>query len=211
MALKLGKLFDRNYNMQVPFLDGHYNIGAFFNKRSTNLLFSVEPDFEDMPSKYGVKINMFKNLRSSKFVETFLNLHNFKKTTLDIMNQFENVKDEYSHDISFILNETLKLSKVDIDGRELYDTLNLYGFTMTSYNNEFIFIIAERQNILKKLGKKMVRTTAVQIATGNALNLLDEYNIESKESGFQGRQQMPIIPSDEKKVISLDDDEALRR
>lgn len=205
MSLTLGKLFDRNYNMQVPFLDGHYNIGTFFNKRSTNLLFSVEPDFSDMPTKYGVKINMFKNLKSSKFAETFLNLHNFKKTTLDIMNQFENVKDEYSYDISFILNETLKLSKVEVDGRELFDTLNLYGFTMTAYNNEFIFIIAERQNILKKLGKKMVRTTAVQISTSNALTLLNEFNIESRESGFEGRHQSPIIPSDEKKIISLDD------
>ncbi len=66
MSLTLGKLFDRNYTMQIPFLDGHYNIGTFFNKRSTNLLFSVEPDFDDMPTKSGVKINMFKNLESSK-------------------------------------------------------------------------------------------------------------------------------------------------
>lgn len=205
MALTLGKLFDRNYTMQISFLDGHYNIGTFFNKRSTNLLFSVDADFDDMPTKYGVKINMFKNLKSSKFAETFLNLHNFKKSTLDITNQFENIKDEYTHDISFILNETLKLSKIDIDGRVLYDVLNLYGFTMNVYNNEFIYIIAERQNILKKLGKKMVRTTAVQISTSNALNLLNEFNIESRESGFEGRKQRPIIPSDEKKIITLDD------
>lgn len=206
MSLTLGKLFDRNYNMQVQFLDGYYNIGTFFNKRSTNLLFSVEPDFVDMPTKYGVKINMFKNLKSSKFAETFLNLHNFKKTTLDIMNQFENIKDEYSYDVSFILNETLKLSKIEIDGRDLYDILNLYGFTMTAYNNEFIFIIAERQNILKKLGKKMVRTTAVQISTSNALTLLNEFNIESRESGFESRKQYPVIPSNEKKIITLDDE-----
>jgi len=205
MSLTLGKLFDRNYNMQVPFLDGHYNIGTFFNKRSTNLLFSVEPDFNDMPSSYGVKINMFKNLKSSKFAETFLNLHNFKKTTLDIMNQFENIKDEYSYEISFILNETLKLSKIEVDGRDLFDTLNLYGFTMNGYNNEFIFIIAERQNILKKLGKKMVRTTAVQISTSNALNLLNEFNVESLKSGYEGQGNRTIIPSDEKPIITLDD------
>lgn len=205
MSLSLGKLFDRNYTMRVPFLDGHYNIGTFFNKRSTNLLFSVEPDFSESNANHGIKINMFKNLKSSKFTETFLNLHNFRKNTLDIMNQFENIKDDYSYEISFILNETLKLSKVDIDGKNLYDVLNLYGFTMTSYSNEFIFIIAERQNILKKLGKKMVRTTGIQISTGAALNLLDEFHQESKTCGQEGTQAKIIIPSDEKKIISLDD------
>lgn len=202
--LTLGKLFDRNYNMQIPFLGGHYNIGTFFNKRSTNLLFSVEPDFDDMPLKYGIKINMFKNLKSSKFAETFLNLHNFRKNTLDIVNQFESIKDEYSFDINFILNETLKLSKVEIDGRELYDTLNLYGFTITSYSDEFIFIIAERQNILKKLGKKLVRTTGCQISTSGALTILNEFYNESKNYGREGLQQRPNIPSEKKEILTLD-------
>lgn len=205
MSLTLGKLFDRNYNMRIPFLDGHYNIGTFFNKRSTSLLFSVDPDFEDSNIKHGIKINMFKNLTSSKFVETFLNLHNFRKNTLDIMNQFENIKDDYSYEISFILNEMIKLSKVDIDGKYLYDVLNLYGFTMTSYSNEFIFIIAERQNILKKLGKKLVRTTGIQISTSSALGMLNEYTEESRISGKEGLKTRLIIPSDEKKIITLDD------
>jgi hypothetical protein len=205
MSLTLGKLFDRNYTMRIPFLDGHYNIGTFFNKRSTSLLFSVEPDFISSNTQHGVKINMFKNLKSSKFTETFLNLHNFRKNTLDIMNQFENIKDDYAYEISFILNETLKLSKVEVNGKFLYDVLNLYGFTMTSYNNEFIFIIAERQNILKKLGKKMVRTTGIQISTSNALGLLEEFNQEAKTCGKEGTQPKIIIPSDEKKIITLDD------
>ncbi len=205
MSLTLGKLFDRNYTMRIPFLDGYYNIGTFFNKRSTNLLFSVEPEFDNTPTKHGIKINMFKNLKSSKFTETFLNLHNFRKNTLDIMNQFENIKDDYSYEIGFILNETLKLSKVEINGKYLYDVLNLYGFTMTSYNGEFIFIIAERQNILKKLGKKMVRTTGIQISTSNALGLLNEFHQESKDCGKEGLHPKIIIPSDEKEIITLDD------
>ena len=96
MALTLGKSFDRNYNIRIPFLDGYYNIGIFFNKRSTFLLFKVDPDFSIATNqKHGVKINMFKNLESSKFCETFINLHNYKKSTLDIINQFDNIKSEY--------------------------------------------------------------------------------------------------------------------
>ncbi len=101
-------------------------------------------------------------------------------------------------------SESLKLSIVTVDNKTLYDTLNLYGFTMNAYNNEFVFIIAERQNILKKLGKKLVRTTAVQIATSSALSLLNEFNLESKNSGFEGTKKPVIIPSNEKKIITLD-------
>ncbi|KKL73566.1 hypothetical protein LCGC14_2073550 [marine sediment metagenome] len=44
MSLSLGKSFDRNYNIRVPFLSGNYNIGTYLNKKSSFLLFSVEPD-----------------------------------------------------------------------------------------------------------------------------------------------------------------------
>ncbi len=203
MSLSLGKTFDRSYSMRLPFLDGHYNVGTFFNKRSSFLLFRVDPDFPTGISTHGIKINMFKNLESSKFCETFLNLHNYRKSTLDIINQFENVKPDYYHDINFILNETLKLSKVEVGDRNLFDTLTLYGFTLTMYNNEFVFIVAERQNIVKKLGKKVVRTTGIQISTSRALGVLSEFHDESILTGKEGMKPRPIIPSDEKDIINL--------
>ena len=182
MSLTLGKSFNRNYRLRVPFLDGHYDIGIFFNKKSTLLLFSIEPIFHSSEFKHNIKVNMFKNLESSKFCETFLNLHNYKKSTLDISNQFENIKPEYYSDLSFVFNESLILSKVEVGERIFYDQLNIYGFTMVSHNDEFLFLLTERHNILKKLGKKMVRTSGLQIATTPALDMLDEYNIESKQT-----------------------------
>jgi len=189
MALTLGKSFNRNYNMRLSFLDGYYNIGVYFNKRSTFLLFKIEPDFSKVTNqKHGVKINMFKNLESSKFCETFINLHNYKKNTLDIINQFENIKPEYYHEISFLFNETLTLSKTEIDDKTLFDTLTIYGFTLNSFMNEFIFILAERQNIDNKLNKKMVRTSGMQISTSSAIELLNEFHEDSKTSGKEGAE-----------------------
>jgi len=189
MALTLGKSFNRNYNMRLSFLDGYYNIGVYFNKRSTFLLFKIEPDFSKVTNqKHGVKINMFKNLESSKFCETFINLHNYKKNTLDIINQFENIKPEYYHEISFLFNETLTLSKTEIDDKTLFDTLTIYGFTLNSFMNEFIFILAERQNIDNKLNKKMVRTSGMQILTSSAIELLNEFHEDSKTSGKEGAE-----------------------
>jgi hypothetical protein len=181
MALTLGKSFSRNYRIRVPFLDGYYDIGVFFDKRSTLLLFSIDPVFHDSEFKRNIKVNMFKNLESSKFCETFLTLHNYRKSTLDISNQFETIKPEYYSDLSFVLNESLTLSKVEVDGRTFFDQLNIYGFTMNSHINEFLFLLTERHNIVKRLGKKMVRTSGLQIATTPALDMLDDYNKEAKQ------------------------------
>ena len=193
MALTLGRSFDRNYEMQLPFLDGYYNVGIFFNKRSTFLLFKIDPDFSKVTNKnHGVKINMFKNLESSKFCETFINLHNYKKNTLDIINQFNNVKPEYYNEISFLFNESLTLSKTEIGDKTLYDTLTIYGFTLNSFMSEFVFILAERQNIDNKLNKKMVRTSGIQISTSSAIDLLNEFH-EDSNKGKQGTEiQVPL-------------------
>jgi len=185
MSLTLGKSFNRNYNLRVRLVDGFYNLGIFFDKKSTFLLFRVDPDFSESSTyKHNIKINMFKNLESSKFCETFINLHNFRKNTLDISNQFESIKDEYTHDISFIFNESITLSKIELDeNRTVYDSLNLYGFTMNSYIEEFLFLIAERHSVLKRLQKKVVRTSGLQIATKSSIEMLEDYNLESRTAG----------------------------
>jgi len=198
MSLTLGKSFSRNYRLRVPFLDGHYDIGVFFDKKSTLLLFSIEPIFHDSSFTRNIKVNMFKNLESSKFCETFLSLHNYRKATLDISNQFENIKPEYYSDLSFVFNESLTLSKVEVGERTFFDQLNIYGFTMNSHINEFLFLLTERHNIVKRLGKKIVRTSGLQIATTPALSMLDDYNKE----GHQIRAGMePRMPTDE--IIKL--------
>ena len=202
MGLTLGKSFNRSLNMRIPFLNGFYNLGIFFNKKSTFLLFSVNPDFnKDVEYKHNVKINMFKNLESSKFCETFIDLHNYRKNNLDISNQFKNIKADYYQDISFLLNETLTLSKVEVNGKDLFDVLNIYGFVMNSYVGEYVFIITERHNIVKKLNRKIVRTSGIQLATSAALNMLDDFHKESLVSGKVGLE--PKFETDE--IINLAD------
>jgi len=207
MALKLGKSFDRNYNLRIPFLDGFYDIGIFFNKKSTFLLFSVDSSKDKYAASQGIKINMFKNLESSKFCEAFLELHNFRKNTLDILNQFKCVKPEYYHEVSFIMNETLNLSKFEVDeDKTLFDCLNIYGFTLNSYQNEFIFLITERQNIVKKLNRKIVRTSGIQIGTSQAINMLNDYHEESRTAGKAGMEHVVPLDSSVRKIIKLDEE-----
>jgi len=185
VSLQLGKSFNRQYTIRLPFLDGFYDIGLFYNNKSSFLLFSVNSDFSQSKSKelkHSNKVNMFKNIESSKFCETFLNLHSYRSQSLDIINQFKEIKPDYTSDVNFLFNETLTMSKIIVENSSFYDTLNLYCFTLSSYMNEFIFLIAERQNIITKLQKKVVRSSAIQIATSSAIDLIEEFNVESRES-----------------------------
>jgi len=187
MGLSLGKTLDRVYSLRTSFLDGYYDIGVFFNKKSTFLLFKVDGDFpRSKVIEKPTKITMFKNLESSRFAETFLNLHNYRNNNLDILNQFQEIKPDYHHDVNVIFNETITVAKINIGGeKSLFDTLTLYGLTLTTYSNEFLFLIAERQNIVKKLHKKIVRTTAVQIASTPGIAMLDDfYNEKIKHETF---------------------------
>jgi hypothetical protein len=196
----MGKTFDRSYNIRLPFLNGFYDIGIFFNKKSTFLLFSVDSNIKS-DETHGIKVNMFKNLESSKFCETFLQLHNYRKNTLDILNQYKSIKPEYYQEVSFIMNETITLSKIEVEeGRFLFDLLNIYGFTLNSYTNEFIFILTERQNIVKKLGRKIVRTSGIQISTSSALHILNHFHLDSKAGKAGMEEKAPT-----EKIIKLED------
>ena len=185
MSLKLGRSFNRNYTIRLPFLDGFYDVGLYYNNKSSFLLFSVDSDFSQSKSKdvkYGIKVNMFKNIESSIFCETFLNLHSYRSQSLDIINQFKEIKPDYTLDVNFLFNETLTMSKIVVENSTFFDNLNLYCFTLSSYTDEFIFLIAERQNIVTKLQKKIVRSSAIQISTSSAIDLIEEFSKESKES-----------------------------
>ena len=142
---------------------------------------------------------MFKNLEASAFCETFLKLHNYRKNTLDIINQFDSVRSEYDSYITMCMNEGVVLPQVQVNDKEFFDNLTVYGFTITSHFNEFIFVVAERQNIIKRLDKKIVRSTGIQIGTTSSLQILQEFH----EDSLKGRESKRII--DTEKTIKLDD------
>lgn len=200
MSLTLGKSFNRSYSVRLPFLDGFFNIGIYFNNKSPFLLFNIDPDFPVTKDIKNYKINMFKNVESSAFSETFLNLHNYKSNSLDIINQFKEIKSDFVNDVAFILNENIILSKVVIQDKELYDQIIIYGLTLTSYSNEFIFLLTERQNIVTKLKKKLVRTSALQIATSNSLAIIDEYRHCFKQS-----KEIYTVIDKSDKLIKIED------
>ena len=194
MSLTLGKSFDRSYNIRIPFLDSFFDLGIFFSKKSSFLLF----DLSRSTSRSSVRVNMFKNLEASMFCETFLKLHNYRKNTLDIINQFDSIKPEYISYVTLSINEGITLQKVQVGDKEFFDTLTIYGFNITTHLDEFIFVVAERQNIIKRLDKKVVRSTGIQLASAAGLQILQEW-CEDSVKGKEGTK----VNLDNQQVIDL--------
>lgn len=185
MSLTLGKQFDRNYNLRIPFLNSFCNVYVFFSKKSPLVLYNVDQDSKTEFNK-SFSIRMFKNLTGSVFCETFLDLHDYRKSNLDIVNQFNNVKSEFSSDIIFVCNESINLAKINTEDRTLFDTITIYGFTLASYVNEYVFIVSERQHINQNLNKKIVRTTGIELGTSESIEFIKDINNRTKESGVLG-------------------------
>jgi hypothetical protein len=199
--LRLGKDLDRCYSMRIPFLDGYYKIDIFFNKNNSFLLFGAEQELQNKHAL--VTLKTYKNIKSSKFIETFLELHNFHSDSLDIVDQYKNINELYINDIQNTINENIVLFKHSDKNNDkiFYDCLVLYGFTFITYPKDFIFLIAERQSISKKLQKKFVRSTAIQIATKKTLELLDQFNEDYFKKEDLGSK---ILVTDPSKIITLE-------
>ena len=174
MSLELGKSFNRQYVIRIPLQNNYYDVGIFLNNKSVFSLFDVKSNTKTNTSNF--TISMFKNIQGSKFCETFLELHSYRKNFLDILNQFERIKDSSVQDVSFLFNENIRLSIVNIGDRELSDVLSINAFTINSLSDEFIFLLVERQHISKQLQKKIVRTTGCQIASPYALDVLNQHH-----------------------------------
>jgi hypothetical protein len=174
MSLVLGKQFDRSYSLRFLYMNVFHNIHVFFNKKSPLVLYNIDKIDKSKFDK-SINIKMFKNINGSNFCETFLDLHNYKKTNLDIVNQFHNIKTEFSPDIIFICNESLNLAKIDIgNNKVLYDTLTIYGFSISGYVDEYLFLLTERQHINQYLEKKIVRTVGLEIGSVDSINYIKD-------------------------------------
>lgn len=175
MSLTLGKIFDRSYNFRVNINDSEKNIGIFFTKHNSFVLFDIPKD--DNAAQTGCIIRTFKNLKESTFASNFLDLHDFNGKNLDIRNQYNNIKSDYKNDIRNHINESIILSKYNINNSDVYDSLVVYGFCLSCYTDDFLFLIAERQFIHKKLERKIVTSTGLQIATPSGIQFLEELAI----------------------------------
>jgi len=171
MSLTLGKSFNRQYKLRLPFRDYFYDISVFYHTDINFNLFDINPIMKYNSNKdlKAVNINMFKNIESSDFCINCLDL----KTINNRLSKYENIKDEWKNDITCVGKERVNISSDNY--------LKVITFRIKSYNNikdDFIFLLVERKNYLKKYKDDRITTTlsGIQIATNSPIDYIKSEN-----------------------------------
>lgn len=167
--LQFGPKLNRCYSVYLPFSSGHVSITIFFSKTNTFLGFKTDNALQDMCKENVATVNTYKDLKNSLFASTFLDIRDFKSDNLDIRCQFSNILPDFQEKLQYVTNESIKLSKVTTNNGTFESLVYLYGFTFTDYQDDFLFLLCERQHIDTVLNKKLVRTAAIQISTPDCL------------------------------------------
>ena len=175
--LKLGSSLNREYRIRFSFLDGFCNLGIFTNPKKLLVLFSLNSEVIDVYPK----VQMNRNLRANLFCEKCINLYSYQSKSLDIKNQFNGIKKEHDSIISQTMNETIVISKINLNNKVLSNQLEIFGFTIIGFESEYLYVIAERQLINMERQKKIVRTCGIEIASSEAIDYITNSLDNNKE------------------------------
>jgi hypothetical protein len=163
--ITFGPKVNRRYSTYLTILKEQFVLDIYFSKNNTFLGFVTDNTIYRLNKENKLVTTIYRDLGESSFATNFLDLKDFKSNTLDIKCQFNNIKNDYKDKIQYVSNETIKISKVTTSNGVFDNLLFVYIFTFSNYPEDFLYIVAERQHIDTMLGKKLVRTCALQIST----------------------------------------------
>lgn len=136
MALSLGRTFDRQIKMRVPYKNFFYDVGVFFTTKTNFSLFEIKPilkfGVDQVPND--VKIKMFKNVEMSNFCMNYLNLESNDLDDIHHPIHFESIKDKWVNTVICSSSEYIDLGKINY--------LKIYVFDILK--DDFKFIMTER-------------------------------------------------------------------
>jgi len=166
--ITFGNKVNRCYSLYLPFMGTHVTANAFFHKGNTFLGFTIDHGTMSMVKDGRLTSKVYRDLKQSSFANTFLDIRDYSSPTLDIRCQFSNIRKQYKDRIQYVTNETIKLSKYPNphNPNKFFEScLYIYVFSFLDYQDDFLYFLAERQHIDQSLGRKLVRTCGLQIAT----------------------------------------------
>ena len=192
--ITFGNKLNRRYSVYFPFLNTYGLYDIFFHRNNSYLAVNVDHRFVEYLKENNCWFYIFREIEKSPFVKTFLDIKDVQSKRMDIINQFFDIKEEHKGNIQYLNNETVKISKIEIEGRVFESFLYIYTFTIDNQENEFIYSVVERQHIDIPLQKKIVRTCGVQISTNNRLDeMIKRCNYENgKHNNVQSVEKVNI-------------------
>ena len=181
--ITFGNKLNRRYSLNFPFLDSYGIIDIYFHKNNSYLALNICPKFIDYLKNNDCWYYIYRDIKKSPFVNTFLKVSDLQTKRMDIQNQFSNIQEDQKGKIQYLNNETVKVSRLETNNGTFESLLYVYTFTFDNEGNEFLYTIIERQHIDMALEKKVVRSIGVQLSTNTKLqDMLKRCNYNHNES-----------------------------
>jgi len=173
MSLTLGKSFNRQLKLRIPFKNYFYDIGIFYTTKINFNLFDIKPilKYNIQSAPNDVKINMFKNIEMSIFCSECLDLGEENNR----ISYFKCIKEEW--------RDIITLDNVEHVNMGIDNEMTIFMFVMNQYSDSFRFILTERKNITKVSNEHIIRTlSGIQISTTKPIELMNASIIKNFDS-----------------------------
>ena len=158
---------DRAYCFKLSFQNRESDLTIFYNSNNLFTSFALDQCTYERVKRKGYSIGIFFDLDKSLFAKSFLDLKNFHTNSLDIKNQYSGILPQHKGIIECDFSEKIvcNSTKVTWDRFPQENSLTINLFRLSLYEQDFFYVLTQRQVIDNILGKKLVRTSAYQIET----------------------------------------------
>lgn len=197
---------DRAYCFKLQFENRESDLTIFYNSNNLYTSFALDQTTYERVKRKGYSIGIFFDLDKSLFAKSFLDLKNFHTNCLDIKNQYNTILPQHKGIISCDFSEKLVCSstKVSWDRYPQENSLLINLFRLSLYEQDFFYVLTQRQVIDTILGKKIIRTSGYQIENDVSRKYLStasrKYNTSQAIQKQNCEDAMRSLFTNEKKV-----------
>lgn len=197
---------DRAYCFKLQFENRESDLTIFYNSNNLYTSFALDQTTYERVKRKGYSIGIFFDLDKSLFAKSFLDLKNFHTNCLDIKNQYNTILPQHKGIITCDFSEKLVCSstKVSWDRYPQENSLLINLFRLSLYEQDFFYVLTQRQVIDNILGKKIIRTSGYQIENDVSRKYLStasrKYNTSQAIQKQNCEDAMRSLFTNEKKV-----------
>lgn len=167
---------DRAWCFRLSFENRESDLTVFYNTNNLYTSFDLDQTTYERVKRKGYSVGIFFDLNKSLFAKSFLDLKNFKTNSLDIKNQYSGILPQHKGIITCDFSQKIicGTTKVTWDRVPQENSLTVNMFRLSLYEQDFFYVLTQRQVIDDVLGKKIVRTSAYQIETDTSRKYLSQ-------------------------------------
>lgn len=170
----LSSKYNRCNSLRLSFQNNVSELNIFYNKNNLYTAFNVDQTTYIKTKKAPYHNIIFFDVNKSLFCKTFLDIRSFNTNTIDIRNQYNSIFPYHRDIIRCELDETCILSKHKVTWSKIpqENSISIRAFRLSLYEDDFFYILVERQLIDPVIHKKIIRSSAYQVGNEDASNYI---------------------------------------